>query len=407
MSRIGLKGQWGRFGSSAGLQVLGITHQVLGTGSWEEALAYLDFPTSQLLPDPVPPVPQNYLHRHEPGREDPDPWKHRDFAEPMKVAFCVDALMPDCQGPISGLHHALVEHLLGMRLIDEPCWTTRPLTDPNHRHYDRVLVTAFCLFALRRFPNCHRTPTVADAYRWLADELASQPGADVRGLCGLALCGATDELRAEPRVRTALRGCDQSLLVWVSENPTPIIERPWSNAYVDKTNTIDYIFLSPETIVAMYFLRRGMDGTGAEYVRVVVEALVRNINGPDSDNALRGLRVQDTREGTVDQLWATRLLVGFVEHLGAQREQDGVTSSGASRAARRLAADWRPRLVGAIALVGVVVAGAAATLFGATLVVTILAGLAATLCGKVLDAVLDSPVSRLLGRSRSDDGSPG
>jgi hypothetical protein len=399
-----IPGQWGRFGSSAGIQVLGTTHRLLGTGTWEEALAHLNFPVSQLFPDPVPQAPARRVHPHEPHLGDPDPWKHRDFAEPMKVAFCVDALAPDSSGSMPAPHHPLVAHLVGMRLPDEACWTTRPRTDPNHRHFDRVLVTAFCLFSLRRFPDCHRGTQIIDAYRWLADELPNQPGADVRALCGLALRAASQEIRAETRVRNALWACDQSLLEWISDNPDPIVERPWSNAYVDGTSSIDYVFLSPETIIALYFVGRGLAGPAEDYVRAVVGALVANINGPDTDNALRGLRVQDTREGTVDQLWATRLLVAFIDHsdTASERAETVARQHVVARTAHRVATDWRPPLLGGTAVVGVVAAGVAAAVFAATLPVTILAGLVAWFCSKVLDAVLDPLVKRLLGR-RGDD----
>jgi hypothetical protein len=400
-----IPGQWGRFGSSAGIQVLGTTHRLLGTGTWEAAFAHLNFPMAELFPNPIPPVPARRMHPHETHPGDPDPWKYRDFAEPMKVAFCVDALSPESPGPIPRPHHPLVGHLIGMRLPDEACWTTRPHSDPNHRHYDRVLVTAFCLYALRRFPDCHRDPRVSDAYRWLADELADQPGADVRALCGLALCAASPEIRAETRVRDALRACDRLLLDWTGDNPNPIIERPWSNAYVDGTSTIDYVFLSPETIIALYFVHRGVPGPAEGYIHAVVAALIANINGPGNDNTLRGLRVQDTREGTVDQLWATRLLVAFYDRADRSREQAEVVSRGnaLTRTAHRVATDWRLRVLGGTAVVGVVAAGVAAAVFAATLPVTIAAGLLAWFCSKILDAVLDPLVKRLLGRGDHED----
>jgi hypothetical protein len=394
-------GQWGRFGSSAGVQVLAITNERFGqTSSWQETVRDLELAIEQIFPEQVPEIPVPARHRHEPTDEDPDPWKHRDYAQPMKVAFCVEAVEPDCQTPVHGTLPPIVEHLISLRLPSDACWTTRPLDDPQHRHHDRVLVTAFSLYALRRFPRCHGQQRIADAYRWLANELP-EPGVEVKSLCGLALAGARLEIRQRREIDQALKHCDRTLLKWVRENPTPIIERPWSCAYVDNESNQDYMFLSPETMIAMYFHERELTGEPAEYVTVVVDAIAANMTA-DSRTGARALRVQDTREGTVDQLWAVKLLLAHMQRSDASTLEPGVPQieQRPTNVIVRAGRDWRASAIAIAAALGAVSAIVAAAVFAASAVVVAAAGVVGLVCGKILDAALDEPVRRLLRRPR-------
>ena len=94
--------QWGRYGSSAGIQILAMIHNQIGDGSWEAACIEHAIAVDELFPAEVPPIPEHGPESHEPGSDDPDPWKHRDFAQPMKVAFCVDALSPHLRHEVQG-----------------------------------------------------------------------------------------------------------------------------------------------------------------------------------------------------------------------------------------------------------------------------------------------------------------
>jgi hypothetical protein len=144
-----MEDQWGRFGSSAGVQVMAATQSLTGTAvRWEDSACCREL-APELFPAEVPeiPDPQDDEPEHrevQPG--DDDPYKFRDFAQPLKVAFCVDALYPNEQ--VVRRDHALVDHLVGQRLHEKACWTTRLEGDPKRSEADLHLVTAFALFAL-------------------------------------------------------------------------------------------------------------------------------------------------------------------------------------------------------------------------------------------------------------------
>jgi hypothetical protein len=411
--------QWGRFGSSAGVQVLAMTQRLLGGDTpWTES-ANCRALSPQLFPDVVPeiPAPSSVPGDHrESSPEDHDPWKHRDFAQPLKVAFCVDALSADCQTEVQGAPPALVRHLIELRLDEPACWTTRSLDDPKHQFEDQFLVTAFALHALRRFPAVHQEPRVAQAYRWLAQQSRRRDknwGVDVLALCGLALCGATGHIRRESTIESTLKFFDGHMSDWAGANPTPIIERPWINAYVEGRHA-DYVFLSPETVVALYFLARQLPSPEKVYVSIVAQAIVDNIVSGNGGGR-RGLRVQAGLEGTVDQLWATRLLLAIVERIDAQEliplpETPAVLPVPREPAAppvlRRAGTEWRRPVQLGVAGVVAIGAGTVATALSAPLLVAVAATIGAAVGGKVLGAAVDPAIDKLMhkdGHHADDD----
>lgn len=402
-----IKGQWGRYGTSAGVQALALTYEALDGPRWHEVSGELALATDRLFPPEIPEIPDVDLRRHEPHADDPDPWKDRDFVQPMKVAFCVDALSPDCVKTVPGEVPVLVRHLIALRLDHQACWTTRKREDPVQHRTDRLPLTALVLYALRRFPQVHSEPRVTQAYEWLAGEMGDTPGVDVHALCGLALLGLNGALRDRRTVSRALHDCDATLVEWIREHNTPIVERPWFNAYVDDADNVDYMFLSPEIVVSLYFLERGLTPETQPYVYNVVTALTRNINGLPGENTPRGLRVQASQEGTVDQLWAVRLFAAFKAHAdeqladlpsGApQRVLPPAPAGGTWRyRARR---DWGSRAL-VVASGSAVAGGVVAAAFAAPAAVVIGVGLLAWPAGKVLDAVFGEPIKGWVGRRR-------
>lgn len=394
--------QWGRYGSSAGVQVLAMTHQEFGAGTWPEACRALRLAVDELFPDRVPPPPPAAPQMHEPTEDDPDPWKHHDFQQPLKVAFCVDALAPDVDEVVQGPAPALVEHLVSQRQKAEACWATRPPYDPHRPIHDLVVVTAFALLALRRFPEVQRRDEIREAYRWLANHADDELGVNVRALCGLALRGAVGIAGEDARVKAAIRSCDTSLRGWIDTNRQPILERPWFSPYVDGKN-IDYVFLTPEIVVALFFLGGALDDTTEAYVRTVITHLTDNVNGPQVGQDPRGYRVQHALEGTVDQLWATRLLMAFVrwgdEQLGRARPDHLPTAVGGSFL-RRTATTWNRRAVVVVAL-GVIVANGFVQGFvdSSGLIVGITTAVSAV-ASKFLGTALDPVIDRMLKKSR-------
>ena len=225
---------------------------------------------------------------------------------------------------------------------------------------------------------------------------------DIQALCGLALCGATGAVADHPDVKRALKSCDQRLRHWAESNPSPILARPWFNPYVDGTN-IDYMFLSPEIVVALYFLKRGVEARNEAYVHTVVRHLTENINGPEGDQTPRGYRVQSSLEGTVDQLWATRLLDAFVTYAherlsDAERGVVPVVPGGA--VLQRAVRDWRRRAVGVAAGGGMLTVAIVGAALGSSPVITGVAGVAGFALSKLLDAALDPIVDRILNGAR-------
>jgi hypothetical protein len=315
--------QWGRFGSSAALQVLAIEHR--------RERPRMDFDplrmhgvAPELFPDSLPALVADATRapRGEPDRSS-DPWKERDFAKPMKVAFCVDAICPHIEDEVPGPAPALVDRLIALALPDGNGWGTRPPDDRHHQIYDRQLVTAFALHALRRFPQQHEHTRIDGVWSWLAQEVLDyrdSVGEDVLGLCSLALGHAAPRPARLSVVAHALRCCEEHLTNWARARPSPIIDRPWFNGYSEGATT-NYMFLSPEVLAAIFFLSRDNPESTRSYVVEVVRGVVDNILGGEGTprhEGPRGFRIQRSMEGAVDQMWAARLLWAFMSRHATQ-----------------------------------------------------------------------------------------
>jgi hypothetical protein len=315
--------QWGRFGSSAALQVLAIEHR-RGRPQVDFNPLQMHGVSPELFPDSLPALAADATRTppSEPGHST-DPWKERDFAKPMKVAFCVDAVCPHIEDEVPGPAPALVERLIALALPDGYGWGTRPPDDRHHQIYDRQLVTAFALYALRRFPQQHEHGRIDGVWSWLAQEVLDyrdSVGEDVLGLCGLALGHAAPRPARLPVVADALRCCKEHLTNWARARASPIIDRPWFNGYSEGATT-NYMFLSPEVLTAIFFLGRDSPESTRSYVVEVVRGVVDNILGGEGTprhEGPRGFRIQRSMEGTVDQMWAARLLWAFMSRHATQ-----------------------------------------------------------------------------------------
>ncbi len=373
------KEHWGRFGTSAALQVLAIAHAEHGDGQDFEQLQAVHnvadlFPAQLADPPPV-------------GEE--DPLKLRDFQAPMKLAFCIDALSPNFT-EIGGTR-ALVDRLLELQLPEDPGWSTRHEGDDLRTIHDRLLVTAFALLALRRLPNLHRRNDIVRAYRYLAESVAADRklGPDVVALCGLALDGGQGDIADDNRVRAGLVECDALSAEWATDDRPLIIDRPYFRSYSDGENT-DYMFLSPEIVVSLFlFQRRAGERPVAPFAIRVVEAVTESINGGHGHaSGLRGFQVQNGQEGTVDQLWAARLLSVF---LADQRRGRSTAVATATQGASTTPADTKAPLKVRLGIAGtgaIVVAAAALLAPGAPTIIAALLAVAAVVGG--------SPVVRLV-----------
>lgn len=300
---------WGRFGTSAAVQALALDlHWGIDDGNQTKVRSKHP---SKLVPNKV--LPADDLPNI---KKLEDELKRQDFDDPMKVAFMADAAVPDLCDEAVQDSPPIVERLLELA-IDTDGWSTRPDADGDRYEKDRLLVTAYALFVLRRFPSVQTDARIVDAWDWLAQQVldrATTLGEDLLALSCLAL------VRAHPRVRNeqidaAIAAALRELYSWSEGTKHPAIARPYFNSYACGTDT-DYIFLSPELLCALLFLNvKEPPRQAKSFTLDVVRAVVDNIVPPDLpqgfQGAAHGFTIQRGMEGTVDQMWALRLLRTF------------------------------------------------------------------------------------------------
>lgn len=297
---------WGRFGTSAAVQVLAMDLHWTPDESRRRRVHEVH---------PLPMLAKGVLPAEVPD-DLPKELKGEDFNDPMKVAFVVDALELDvCDEVVQGPHPEMVDHLVSMA-VDDRGWSTRPATDEDRSQKDRLLITAYSLYVLRRFPIAQGASEIRGAWGWLAKQVTDARttlGYDVLALSALALSHAPEELRTQT-VAFGIDTCRRELEKWATELEHASVERPYFNSYTCDGDH-DYIFLSPEILAALFFLKIGNPRSTRSFVLWVVQAVADNVMprylrmaGPAPE---RGFSVQRTMEGTVDQMWALRLLRAF------------------------------------------------------------------------------------------------
>jgi len=329
---------WGRFGTSAAVQVLAMDLHWSPHDAEQRSVRDLH-PVNRIaefvLPEtrpPLHPAESGALNGESPETE-PGPGttgnieasgasaihtdlKPDDFRDPMKVAFVVDAAVPDaCDDPVQG-RPDVVELLLELA-VDQDGWSTRPKHDLDHLEKDRLLITAYALYVLRRFPAAQTDARIAGAWTWLALEVidgAKTMGEDLLALSCLALCHAIPQVRNET-VDDAFAKGSSELVDWARKSRDPVVTRFYFNGYSRGADN-DYIFLSPELVCALLFLTMTQPRRAAlRFALDVVRAVADNIVPRDLPEELRGnahgFTIQRGMEGTVDQMWALRLLRTF------------------------------------------------------------------------------------------------
>jgi hypothetical protein len=293
--------QWGHFGTSAALQALAIARHWDG----DERSVYESSPVRWVGKAAMPDSPPTE------GEAMP---KSEDFEDPLKLAFMIDACNLDqVEERVLGSHPRLVDHLLSLSVDGNEGWTTRDSgSDPSRQ--DRLLVTAFGLRALRRFPTAQGSERVDAAWDWLATQLQRRTrllGSDILALSCLALESAPQS-RQTTSVLGACAIARAELVKRHGGERCPAIDRPYFNPY-SRGGQNDYIFLSPEMLTALLFLEgdkrpRRIRGFTLEVVgRIADQIQVENRHSTNPE----GFRVQRGMLGTVDQMWAIRVLYAF------------------------------------------------------------------------------------------------
>jgi hypothetical protein len=251
------------------------------------------------LPSDVPPAGQG------PKRD--------DFNDPLKLAFMIDALyLDEIDQRLPRENPPLVKHLLSLTLPTKEGWSTRGTDDP--RRQDRLLVTAFALRTLRRFPEALNAEEIVNAWDWLATQLrrrTSLLGADVLAMGCLAL-RCCPQSRQSKIVTESFELVRQELVDRHGGERCPAIDRPYFNPY-SRGEVNDYLFLSPELLTALFFLEEDDRPTDVRAFSLeVVHRVVEQIHTENRDSSNpEGFRVQRGMLGTVDQMWAIRVLFAF------------------------------------------------------------------------------------------------
>lgn len=299
---------WGRFGTTAAVQVLAMDLH------WERNES---FRKDVMNVDPVMYLARGVLISDHIDPELPKELKPEDLDDPMKVAFLVDALNPDgCDEVSNDDPPVIVKRLLEMK-VDRDGWSTRPEDDEDRFEKDRLLITAYALWALRRHPKAQMDSEIGGAATWLANELIEGQrtlGQDIIALGALALANAHPEVRARPSVEEAIQASLAELRGWARGIREPAIGRPYFNCYSGGSSN-DYIFLSPELLTALLFLGEEQERRSRAFVLTVVKAVAENILPEGMPARFReephGFSIQRGMEGTVDQMWTMRLLRSF------------------------------------------------------------------------------------------------
>jgi hypothetical protein len=293
---------WGRYGTSAAMQVLHAYH----VRSARAGRVVDKEPLKRLA---------GVLPRHL--RDDwPSGYKPGDLERVLKLGTWVEALDPDTP-EIRAPLPAVVERLLA-QAVDEDGWSTRPRGDESRYTRDRLLPTAYILYALRRYPDALTDTRINDAYGWLGRQLSEEEvnhlSPDIVALCALAFQSTPRTKVGLPDVRDGKERADQRLREVATAWTHPRIDRPHFHGFNEGPEN-DYLFLSPELLVALYFLKGANPPTTRVFVLRVLEAVVGNVldervAGRAGD--LPGFRVQtSSMMGTVDQMWAARVLLAY------------------------------------------------------------------------------------------------
>ena len=290
---------WGIYGTSAAVQTLALKVRVLQTGG-RPTDDRLVGAALGLLPEDKETVDDALRTKAEKG----------DLDNVLKLAFVIDALRPNDRWVSEGNEPRIVHQILGLA-IDEHGWSSRPHNDEDRFERDRFFPTAYLVACLRRYEAFELSPLGTSARGWLADRIVRDDalyGTPLNyALVGLALIPRPESRRTAAAHETdALGHCQQKLVEWASSQRDIVIDRPVFNGFSLGLNT-DYVFLHPELLAALFFLRRGSPASSRRFTLKVVAALTTNIREHQGFTSNNGV------VSTVDQMWAVRLLHEFLE----------------------------------------------------------------------------------------------
>jgi hypothetical protein len=315
--------QWGLYGTAAAVQILALLTRAAGNLAADNPLIA---GALRLLPED-PDQGHELLEQKR---------AQHDFANVLKLAAIAEALRPDAGQIPADLEPAIVRRLRDLALA-EGGWTTRPEGTAEREVRERDLATAYILHAWRRYDL---GDVGLEARRWLARRVTDgEPikGLDLLALVGLALTAHPLHPNDPQVVQQAIERADSRLVAWAREQADIRIDRPMFNGFSVGTTT-DYLFLHPEILAALYFVRRGDPGPTRAFVLSVARAVAENIERN------RGLMVSNGVIATVDQLWATRFLL----ELRILHQDHGLVAVAppvdASEVRQRARANWRTSL---------------------------------------------------------------
>jgi hypothetical protein len=295
----GSDAHWGLYGTSAAAQTLAVKVRLLES-SWQPSADRLVAGALKLLPEDLEHISADLQRKKKKG----------DFNNVLKVAFVVDALRPDSDWTAAGAEPPVVAQLMQLA-VDDAGWSSR-LPDDEARHdRDRFFPTAYTTLCLTRYQAFDESALSAGARSWLADRIVKD---DARygtplnyALVGLALLPQPESRRQQAANEAeALKHCEAKLSEWAVKQRDVVIDRPVFNGFSLGGHT-DYVFLHPELLAALFFLRRGCPRAGRRFTLSVLDALTKNIREHQGFTTNNGVM------STVDQLWAVRLLQEFLD----------------------------------------------------------------------------------------------
>ncbi len=237
--------------------------------------------------------------------------KH-DFDNVLKLAAIAEALRPDAREVPPDAEPAIVTRLRELALT-EGGWTTRPAGTAEREVRERDLATAYILHAWRRYDLGE---VGLNARRWLARRVVEgEPikGIDLVALAGLALTAHPIHPNDPQVVERAIGHIDGRLATWSRDQEEVRVDRPMFKGFSVGVTT-DYLFLHPEILVALFFVRRGNPVHARAFVIDVAHAVSQNIEHN------KGLTASNGVIAAVDQLWAMRFLL----ELRILHEQQGM-----------------------------------------------------------------------------------
>jgi hypothetical protein len=286
-SEHGTNQQWGLYGTAAGAQILSLRARAGGQRPSDQPQ----------VAGALRLLPEDPDHGHELLQQKRE---RHDFDKVLKLAAIAEALRPD-SGEIAIDEEPVIVRRLRDQALPDGGWTTRPPGTEQREVRERDLATAYILHAWRRYQLGEEGLA---ARRWLARAvLEGLPieGNDLLALVGLALTAHDIDPNDPPQVQEAIENVDNRLVRWARSHEEIRADRPMFSGF-SVGSTTDYLFLHPEILAALFFVRQENPIATRAFVVEVANVLTENIK------ANEGLKVSNGLKATVDQLWVFRFL---------------------------------------------------------------------------------------------------